>query len=337
MQLIRAFSIFLLLGQFAAATRPDELIEITQVNPRIRIDVRYATADNFVGKPVYPSAKCFLRREVAERLSKVQVELETLGLGLKVWDGYRPLSVQKEFWKLVPDERYVASPVKGSRHNRGAAVDLTLVDREGKELEMPTKYDDFTEEAGAYAPCSERALENRKVLQRVMTANGFEIFPTEWWHFDAKGWEKYEILDLSFDQLSRPASLPAEVAELLAKVKPAASYAVADHLNPAFIQGDYDGDGKLDAGVLVKQKTTGAIGIAVVFPGMRRVVVLGGGSEFGNGGKDFAWMDEWRTVPRAENGSRPRKGDAIHVGKSESANALIYWDGKAFRWEQQGD
>jgi len=184
-----------------AAAGPTDLVEVQSINPRIRIDLRYATADNFVGRAMYGTSKCFLRREVAERLGDVQLELESLGYGLRIWDGYRPLSVQKEFWKLVPDERYVASPVKGSRHNRGAAVDLTLVDRDGKELEMPTKFDDFSEKAGAFAPCSERAGENRRLLQRVMKAHGFEIFPSEWWHFDAVGWDKYDVLDLSFEEI----------------------------------------------------------------------------------------------------------------------------------------
>jgi D-alanyl-D-alanine dipeptidase len=193
--------VLLLIAQAGFAAEPADLVEVQSINPRIRIDLRYATANNFVGKAMYRVNKCFLRREVAERLSKVQEDLEALGLGLKIWDGYRPLAVQKEFWRLVPDERYVASPVKGSRHNRGAAVDLTLVDRDGKELEMPTEFDNFTEDAGAYAPCSERAAENRKLLQRMMKAHGFEIFPTEWWHFDATGWEKYEVLDLGFEEI----------------------------------------------------------------------------------------------------------------------------------------
>jgi zinc D-Ala-D-Ala dipeptidase len=192
----------LLFVHAAIAAAPPDLVDLQTVNPRIRIELRYATTDNFLGKAMYRLNKCFLRREVAERLSKVQVDLEGLGLGLKVWDGYRPLSVQKEFWKLVSDERYVASPVKGSRHNRAAAVDLTLVDRHGKELEMPTKFDDFTEAAGAYAPCTERAAEHRKLLQRLMKTHGFEILPTEWWHFDAAGWEKYDVLDLSFEEIA---------------------------------------------------------------------------------------------------------------------------------------
>jgi len=199
------FLVSLLVAQTSIAAAPPDLIDVQTINPRIRIDLRYATSDNFMGKAMYRMKKCYLRREVADRLSEVQTELEKLGLGLKVWDGYRPLSVQKEFWKLVPDERYVASPVKGSRHNRGAAVDLTLVDRDGKELEMPTKFDDFTEAAGAFALCSERATENRKLLQRIMTAHGFEIFATEWWHFDAAGWQKYDVLDLSFEEIEASA------------------------------------------------------------------------------------------------------------------------------------
>jgi zinc D-Ala-D-Ala dipeptidase len=212
--LLRSQLLFsLLLTHAALAADASDLVDILSVNPRIKIDLRYATADNFLGKAVYRVKKCYLRREVAQRLSEVQTELESLGLGLKVWDGYRPLSVQKEFWKLVPDERYVASPVKGSRHNRGAAVDLTLVDRNGKELEMPTKFDDFTEEAGAYAPCNERAAENRKLLQRLMKAHGFEIFPTEWWHFDAAGWQKYDVLDLTFEEIEAAAKASSAAAK----------------------------------------------------------------------------------------------------------------------------
>jgi zinc D-Ala-D-Ala dipeptidase len=211
----RPFQIFasLLIAQAAFAAAPVDMVDVLSVNPRIRVDLRYATADNFLGKAMYRINKCFLRREVAQRLSEVQIELESLGLGLKVWDGYRPLAVQKEFWKLVPDERYVASPVKGSRHNRGAAVDVTLVDRDGKELEMPTRFDDFTESAGAYAPCTERAAENRKLLQRMMKAHGFEILVTEWWHFDAAGWEKYDVIDLTFEEIEAATKASSAAAK----------------------------------------------------------------------------------------------------------------------------
>jgi len=100
---------------------------VTSVNRRIRLDIRYATTNNFTGQAVYPSAKAYLRKTVAAKLGAVQTDLESQGLGLKVWDAYRPLAVQKKFWAIMPDERYVADPAKGSRHNRGSAVDVTLV------------------------------------------------------------------------------------------------------------------------------------------------------------------------------------------------------------------
>lgn len=186
----------------AIAADPGDLVDVQTLHPGIRIDLRYATKDNFTKQAVYPPTRCYLRRFAAERLAAVQRDLEAMGLGLKIWDAYRPLSVQKKFWALVPDERYVASPVKGSRHNRGAAVDLTLVDRDGKELEMPTKFDDFTEAAGINAPCSPTATEHRQLLQRVMKAHDFQVLPTEWWHFDALGWEKYPVTDVTFESLA---------------------------------------------------------------------------------------------------------------------------------------
>src|SRR5579885_233016 len=133
-----------------AKDKPTDLVNVATEIPTIHLDIKYATTDNFTGKKVYPVAKCYLRRSVVEKLKKVQEELLVMGLSLKIWDGYRPLSVQEIFWNLVPDERYVANPKKGSRHNRGAAVDLTIVYADsGKELLMPTAIDDFTEKAHA--------------------------------------------------------------------------------------------------------------------------------------------------------------------------------------------
>jgi len=130
-----------------AAPDPTALVEATALVPGLRVDMRYATADNFTGKVIYPVARCLLRRAVALRLARVQAALAARGLGLKVWDCYRPLAVQQKLWDLVKDPRYVADPKKGSRHNRGAAVDLTLVDKDGRELPMPTRFDDFSEKA----------------------------------------------------------------------------------------------------------------------------------------------------------------------------------------------
>jgi D-alanyl-D-alanine dipeptidase len=178
------------------------LADVTSVNPRIRLDIRYATSNNFTGHKVYDEARCFLQAEVARKLSQVQADLERQALGLKVYDCYRPLSVQKKFWALVPDERYVANPATGSRHNRGAAVDLTLVDAKGRELSMPTPYDDFTEKAHRnYRDLPPEAIRNRETLEKAMVRRGFLPLPTEWWHFDAAGWESYPVLDVDFSRL----------------------------------------------------------------------------------------------------------------------------------------
>ena len=174
------------------------------MDPTIALEMRYASEKNFTGVAVYPVARCLLRRDAAERLARVQARLAAEGKGLKVWDCYRPFSVQKRFWKLVPDDRYVAEPVadrqgrplRGSKHNRGAAVDLTLVDRAGRPLEMPTDHDDFSERAHRGSPAaSPAARANARHLEEVMVAEGFEPLPTEWWHFDAPGWEKYPLSD----------------------------------------------------------------------------------------------------------------------------------------------
>ncbi len=179
-------------------------IDIEKFDPRIRLDIRYATANNFVSRAVYSMAKCFLREKVAKKLKSVQDVLAVQGLGLKVYDGYRPLSVQKLFWEILPDERYVGNPKYGSKHNRGAAVDLTLVDLHGKELLMPTDFDDFSEKA--HLNCRdlpEEAIRNRDLLQKVMSENGFLGTDTEWWHFDDVEWTNYPIEDLSLEELCK--------------------------------------------------------------------------------------------------------------------------------------
>jgi D-alanyl-D-alanine dipeptidase len=191
---------------FAATASDYHLVDITQVNPGIVLDIRYATSENFLGFPVYPKAACYLHQEAAAALNQVAAELALRQLGLKIFDGYRPLSVQQTMWDAIQDERYVSNPQKNKgRHTRGTAVDLTLIDNKGNELEMPTPFDDFTEKAHSdYPVVSEAAKQNRAILQAVMTKYGFEILPTEWWHFDFHGWKddvKYPPLDVTFDQL----------------------------------------------------------------------------------------------------------------------------------------
>jgi beta-N-acetylhexosaminidase/D-alanyl-D-alanine dipeptidase len=193
---------------WAAAEAPADLVDLHAVDPTIRLDIRYATGDNFAGEAVYPVARCLLRRPVAEALARAQEGLRERGLGLLVWDCYRPFRVQQRFWELVPDERYVARPaadaegrpVEGSRHNRGAAVDLTLVDGEGRELAMPTGYDDFS--TRAYRTSLDAAPQQRAnslLLEEVLAAEGFTPLATEWWHFDGPGWPAYGLLDVPLD------------------------------------------------------------------------------------------------------------------------------------------
>jgi zinc D-Ala-D-Ala dipeptidase len=182
---------------------PGALVDVRALDGSIAVDMPYATPRNFTGVVLYPASRCLLRRDVAERLVRVQRRLRAEGLGLLVWDCYRPFGVQQRLWALVPDARYVAEPVvtdgrpsAGSKHNRGAAVDVTLVDAAGRPLEMPSAFDDFSERAHRNAPTwSPVARGNAARLEAAMAAEGFEPLPTEWWHFDAAGWERYDLLD----------------------------------------------------------------------------------------------------------------------------------------------
>lgn len=189
--------VLLSLGWPVLAADTDPLVNLVTVEPTIRLEMRYAISDNFLKKAVYSKPVCLLHRSVAERLVRVQRQLATAGYGLKLWDCYRPLSVQKQMWALVPNEDYVANPAKGSRHNRGAAVDLTLVDGQGNALEMPTAHDDFTRTAAraSEALWSTVARRHYILLDRAMTDAGFLPLPSEWWHYDAPRWEGYPILD----------------------------------------------------------------------------------------------------------------------------------------------
>ncbi|WP_292003356.1 M15 family metallopeptidase [Chlorobium sp.] len=196
--------LFLLVLPFrvAIARGPDMMFaDLADYDASIILDIRYATPNNFTGKTVYPAARCLLRRDVAMRVLKVQEKLRLKGYRLIVFDCYRPLSVQKKFWAILPDERYVADPKKGSRHNRGAAVDVSLADSAGRPLEMPTAYDDFSEKASrSWTGSSPAARRNSELLESAMKEEGFEPFPTEWWHFDASGWELYPVSDFPLEK-----------------------------------------------------------------------------------------------------------------------------------------
>jgi D-alanyl-D-alanine dipeptidase len=179
-----------------------DLIDIKEVNPHIIVDMRYATEDNFVKKSLYDSNTCFLRKSTAVKLDGVQKELEGMNLGLKVWDCYRPLAVQRILWAIFPDERYVANPEKGSRHNRASAVDVTLVDSQGTELQMPTGFDDFSPRAHHhYQDLPDQAIKNRELLKGLMEKAGFIPLSEEWWHYDDEKWMQFDRMDVPFHDL----------------------------------------------------------------------------------------------------------------------------------------
>ena len=177
--------------------RPDDLVDVQKTIPGVVLDIRYATTNNFTGQQLYPFAGCYLRRAAAEKLAAAQAELKPLGYGLKIYDGYRPLSVQRTMGEVFPQPGYVADPRKGSRHTRGAAVDVTLIRlSDGAELPMPTPYDDFTERAHRnFMDLPAAVIQNRELLERVLTKHGFVGLPTEWWHFDAAGSRQWPITD----------------------------------------------------------------------------------------------------------------------------------------------
>ena len=183
---------------------PDkELVDLAVAVPGIALDVRYATAENFLHRPLYPVARALLRRPAARALAAAQAELAPEGLGLLVWDADRPYAVTVDMWEAVGDPDYVADPRKGSRHNRGCAVDVTLVRlATGEALAMPTAHDDFTPRAAADATgLPAEVVANRARLRQVLERHGFVALPSEWWHFDFAGWERFELLDLGLDEL----------------------------------------------------------------------------------------------------------------------------------------
>lgn len=173
--------------------------------PNIIFDWKYATKDNFTHQILYNNPDAFMRIEAAENLQKIAEDLAKIGLGLKVFDAYRPYSITQKMWQIVPNERYAANPAKGSGHNRGIAVDITLYNlKNGQELLMPTAFDNFTEKAHAnYSNLEKQVLENRAILINTMQKHGFIVLETEWWHFYLPNVEKYELMNIDFDELRK--------------------------------------------------------------------------------------------------------------------------------------
>ena len=182
-------------------------MELTTLDPTIKLDIRYASTNNFMRSVFYPQARAFLQRPAAEALIRAHHKLKTMGYGLLIHDGYRPWYVTKMFWDGTPPAGriFVADPSQGSRHNRGCAVDLTLYDlKTGRPVEMVGLYDEMSERSYPdYPGGTSLARWDREALRRAMEDEGFTVYPVEWWHFDFKDWPKYPILNLDFADVNR--------------------------------------------------------------------------------------------------------------------------------------
>jgi D-alanyl-D-alanine dipeptidase len=190
--------------KLSVADNPNkELVDLEKFVPGLVLDIRYATTNNFTKEQIYNLAKAYARKPVAEALKKIQTELKAKGLGIKIFDAYRPYKATVKFYEVYLDTTYVASPYRGSRHNRGCALDLTVIDlKTGKELPMPTQYDSFQKAAWPSTPVKDPVIRaNRKLLIDVMEKYGFKVNSSEWWHFDFIGWKNYEVLDIDFEEL----------------------------------------------------------------------------------------------------------------------------------------
>ena len=185
--------------------RKPDLVELTTLDPSIKLDIRYATTNNFLSTPVYSQPRAFLQRPAAEALLRAHKKLKDMGYGLLIHDGYRPWYVTKIFWEATPQDKriFVADPRQGSRHNRGCAVDLSLYElATGKPVEMVGVYDEMSERSyPGYSGGTSLERWHRELLRRVMEDEGFLVYPFEWWHFDYGDWQKYPLLNFTFDQL----------------------------------------------------------------------------------------------------------------------------------------
>jgi D-alanyl-D-alanine dipeptidase len=187
--------------------RSADLVELVRLEPGIRLDIRYARPDNFTGRRLYPAPRAFLQRPAAEALVRVHRRLRAAGYGILVYDGYRPWAVTQALWEAAtPEQRrigFVADPAKGSKHNRGAAVDAGLYAlASGRAVAMPSGYDEFSPRAHPdYGGGTAAARAARDRLRWAMAQEGFTVSPVEWWHFDYRDWRQYPILDIPFGEL----------------------------------------------------------------------------------------------------------------------------------------
>ncbi len=179
------------------------ILDLELIIPNLKKDVKYATTDNVTKHVLYETPGVFLRSPAAYALKRVAEELALNGIGLVIYDGYRPYAVTKKIWEFVLDDNFAASPKTGSRHNRGCAIDLGLYDiKTGDLLEMPTVFDEFTPKAGhSYHDLSLEIRANRALLRSVMEKHGFVVYDSEWWHYDYKDWKKFDLMDIPFEKL----------------------------------------------------------------------------------------------------------------------------------------
>jgi len=190
----------------AGPFRAPDLVELVTLDPTIKLDIRYATPNNLAGRAVYAEARAFLQRPAADALVRAHRALAARGYGVLVFDGYRPWRVTRLFWDVTPPEKheFVADPAKGSKHNRGCAVDLSMYDvKSGREVEMPSVYDEMSPRAyPTYEGGMAEARVRRDILRAAMEKEGFTVEPNEWWHFNYKDWAEYPILDLAFGDIA---------------------------------------------------------------------------------------------------------------------------------------
>ena len=187
----------LLLASAVMATPDERLVEVTpEIIPGLVLDLRYASTNNITGKALYPEARAYLRPETIQKLRKVAKNLQEEGYRLVIWDAWRPASAQKALWEAKPEGRFLTPPSKISRHNRGTSVDVTLADKNGKILEMPSDHDEFNAKADEdFSDVSKEVARRARILRNAMFNAGFSGVPDEWWHYDLRDWRDYEPIE----------------------------------------------------------------------------------------------------------------------------------------------
>lgn len=197
---MKKITFILLLVGLTANSQNTNFVNLKSLSQEFVFDMKYATDDNFLKQKVYDCAECYLRKATAQALVKANEEFRALGYRIKIFDCYRPLSVQKKMWNILPGTHYVANPAKGSKHNRGAAIDLTLVDADGNELDMGTPFDFFGQKAHhTYTKLSENVLKNRNLLKTILNKHNFKSIYSEWWHYEYRPEMHAKVEDFTWE------------------------------------------------------------------------------------------------------------------------------------------